>query len=235
MARRKDRGDGFSFDFSSLDFDKRTEEQARPVPRYTSQTATFENAEDLVNALDYEKDYFLSLSGAFVFGDFLESLVYQKELAPSKMYITSLGMSQDNIDSLVNIVDFLGCQELNLLVSHYFAGVERHGLIPYMEREFSGLPINVAVLQSHCKIALIRSQKGDCIITGSANLSSSNNVEQIVIQHDPHVLDYVEKKLINIFRRFIVYNGMDRPKWNWKKNKGNTGRNAWEATKDGGE
>ena len=79
------------------------------------------------------------------------------------MYITTLGMNQENIDSIVNMVQYLYCEELNLIVSHYFAGVERHNLMAVMEEEFKGLNINIAVLQSHAKMCVIRSRtRGWC-------------------------------------------------------------------------
>lgn len=144
------------------------------------------------------------------------------------MYITTLGMGQDNIDSIVNLVDYLGCEKVNLIVSHYFAGVERHKLIPYMRQEFSGRPIDVAVLQSHCKIALIYSNKGNILISGSANLSSSNNVEQFVIMHDPAAIAYVKRRLDNIMARFTVFKGAENKALKIAKG-ANTGKRAFEA------
>lgn len=228
MARKQKKDDDFSFDFSSFDFTSKTEEEAREVPRLSLEPACFENAEEMANALDYGKDYICFVSGTFIFGDFLEALVLVKELAPKQMYITTLGMGKENVDSIVNLTDYLGCEHLNLVVSHYFAGVERHDLVPYMEQEFAGKPIDVAVLKSHCKIALIRSDKGDVAITGSANLSSSTNVEQFIIAHDPTLIDFLEKRLKEIMDRFTVMHGLDGAKMDWKKYRKRTNK-GWEA------
>jgi hypothetical protein len=101
-----------------------------------------------------------------------------------------------------------------------------------MEKEFAGEPIDVAVLASHCKLCLIRSYKGDILITGSANLSSSNNVEQFIITHDKTAIDYIENKLSYIFDRFTVYRGGDeRPHFMYANSKDNTGKKAWQAIK----
>ena len=110
-------------------------------------------------------------------------------------------------------------------------GVERHNNVPYLEKEFTGEPIDVAVLASHCKIALIRSHKGDMLISGSANLSSSNNVEQFCIMHDEAAIDYCENKLNNVFERFTVFKGLENKSVDWQKNKGNTGVKAWDSLK----
>lgn len=229
MARK--RKDGFSFDFSALTF-HRQEQEYEEIPKLSTEPVAFENAERMAGEIDYSKDYFAIVSGKFIFGDFIEALCFKKHLDPSCIYITTLGMSQDNADSIVNLVDYLGCEKINLIVSHYFAGVERHKLMPYMRREFSGKPIDVAVLQSHCKIALIFSRKGNVLISGSANLSSSNNVENFIITHDKAAIEYTKKRLDNIMKRFTVYHGLESKVENIKT-KENTGRHAYNALVNG--
>lgn len=125
------------------------------------------------------------------------------------------------------LVDYLGCKKVNLIVSHYFNGVERHGIMPYIRQEFAGKPVDVAVLQSHCKIVLIRSNKGNVLLSGSANLSSSNNVEQFVVMHDETALNYVQKRLDTIMSKFTVFHGMENRAIPVKGNK-NTGKYAFE-------
>lgn len=229
MAKRCERGieNGFSFDFSALTFANPTEDREE-IPKLRTEPAAFENAEYMADSMDYSRDYFAFVPGNFVFGDFLEALCYKKRLAPSDVYITTLGMSQDNIDSIVNLVDYLHCKKVNLIISHYFAGVERNKLVPYMHREFSGKPVDVAVLQSHCKIALIFSEKGNALISGSANLSSSNNVEQFIIMHDERTIEYVKKRLDNIMRRFTVYTGKEN-KVHTVDGTANTGKRAYKT------
>lgn len=226
--RKKKNGAGFSFDFSSLTFGRPVEEDREEIPKLSTEPAAFENAEHMAESLDYSSDYFAFVPGNFVFGDFLEAVCYKKRLTPDAVYITTLGMSQDNIDSIVNLTDYLGCKKVNLIVSHYFAGVERHKLIPYMRQEFAGKPVDVAVLQPHCKIALIFSSKGNVLISGSANLSSSNNVEQFVIMHDEKTIGYVKKRLDNVMRRFTMYSGLEN-KSIAVDHKANTGKRAFEA------
>lgn len=224
--------DIFSFDFSSLQY-REPEPEKAPVPKLTYEPVAFENAEKMAWEIDWNQDYICIVSGTFIFGDFIEALLYRKALKPSVMYVATLGMSANNVDSLVNCVDYLKCEKLNLLVSHYFAGVERHNLIPYMEREFAGRPINVAVLQSHMKMCIIRSELGDAAIIGSANLSSSNNVEQFTITHNPETVEFCESRIQTIMDRFTVIKGMESPKMNWKANRGNTGLKAYRAITKG--
>lgn len=223
MAAKK-KNKGFQFDFSALKFAQDAEEQE--IPKLRTEPAAFENAEEMADRIDIKKDYFAFVSGGFIFGDFIEALCFKKRLAPSEIYITTLGMSGDNIDSIVNLVDYLGAKKVNLIISHYFQNVERHNLIPYMEREFAGRNINVSVLQSHCKMVLIFSEQANIMISGSANLSSSNNVEQFIITHDESAIAYAKEKLDNIIDRFTVYNGIDGKK---EVKKGNTGKKCFNA------
>lgn len=222
----------FKFDFSSLTFEKEREAQ-EVTPRLNTEPVMFENALDMLDNIDISKDYFCFVSGSFIFGDFLEALLYHKKLAPSVMYITTLGMSAENIDSIYNLTHYLRCKQLNLLVSNYFAAVERHKLVPYLQEQWAGEPINVAVLASHCKCALIRSDKGDLFISGSANLSSSNNVEQFVILHNADVMDFVQDRLDKIFDKFTLYKGKDRAAFNSSGNRQNTIKQAWEVLTNG--
>lgn len=232
--RKKGGGLDFSFDFSALTFGdpkELQEAEQEEIPRLSTEPALFDNALEMARQMDYRKDYFALISGRFIFGDFIEALCAEKDLRPQAVYVTTLGMSQDNIDSLVNIVDCLGCKKLNLLVSHYFAGTERYRLMPYIFREFSGRPMDVAVLQSHCKIVLILSRKGDIMISGSANLSSSCNVEQFIVMHDPVAIAFAKKKLDHIMETFKVYSGKDSI-YTPENNKNNTGNRAFDAVKE---
>ena len=239
MAKRKRHGNDlqFSFDFSSLDFNFQedeygAEEELAEIPKLNALPVIYENAEKLVDCIDIQKDYFCFLSGAFIFGDFIEALCAKKVLKPEEIYITTLGMSQNNIDSLCNLVGYCKGKKKNLIVSHYFYGTERHKLVKYMMEVFKGKPIDVAVLQSHCKIVLIYSKKCNLAIIGSANLSSSNNVEQIQIMHDETLMAFCKKKLDHIMKRFTVYSGMEDIE-SPENNKKNTGYRAYDAIVEG--
>lgn len=233
MPKRRKKRDGFSFDFSSLTFGGQSEEEIEEIPRLNLKPVAFENAEAMADSIDWQKDYFAIVSGSFIFGDFIEALHFKKKLNSNAVWITTLGMSENNVDSIVNLTKYLYVKKVNLIVSHYFAGVERHKLIRYMEKEFSDQPIDVAVLQSHTKIAVIESDKGDAVIAGSANLSSSNNVEQFIIMHDPAIVEYCKIRLDGIMKRFTVMRGMGGAKMDWNANKQNTGKNAYEAFTEG--
>lgn len=231
-------------DFSSLDFDfdsvtlggeeddAAAEKEFIKAARLNLRPVTWENAEDAAKAIDYTKDYFAFTSGRFVFGDFIEALCYVQQLLPEKVYVTTLGMGRENIDSLVNIAGYLGCKQLNLIVSNYFIAMERNKLVPYMVREFTGLPIDVAVLASHCKLCLIDSPKGKLIMAGSANLSSSNNVEQIMLWHDDLLFKKMQSTLDSVMSKFCILHG-ESGQTIFENNKNNTGKKAFEEVAGG--
>lgn len=238
MARKKK-----AMDFSSLDLnldalgdwggdEEKAEKEFIRAAKLNLSPVTWDNAEAAADAVDYDKDYFALLSGRFIFGDFIEALVYKKELLPHRVYITTLGMSRENIDSIVNIVGYLGCEHLNLIVSNYFVAMERAKLVPYMISQFTGQHINVAVLASHCKICLIESDKGNLIIMGSANLSSSNNVEQIMMFHDDKLFRKIKTLLNGIMKKFCILRGYSG-KTIFENNTNNIGKKAFETVEEG--
>lgn len=226
MRKRKP----LTFDFSALDFTIPTfnpDEEARPINRLSPVPVSDENAEALARHIDWRHDYIALVSGAFVFGDFLELLLYVHDLRPTAVYVATLGMSENNMDSIVNMVDYLGAEKVNLIISQYFESVKRNDMFPMMKRKFDGYPVDVATLQTHCKIFIVRSPKGDAVITGSANLSSCNGVEQFVIMHDPAAVDYLQSRLDNIMEKFTVFRGLTGE--TVQKRERNTGMDAYFA------
>lgn len=212
MAKRKKQ----DFDFSSLDLDLdlsirlgQSEAEFIRAAKLSFEPVAFDNAQEMAESLDLSRDYFAFVSGKFIFGDFIEALCYVHYLHPLAIYITTLGMGQNNVDSIVNLVDYLGAEKVNLIVSNYFVSVERHKLVPYMVQEFCGKPVDVAVLASHCKICLIDCDVGKIIIAGSANLSSSNNVEQFHIFQDDALFDWLRGRLDDVMEQFTVIHGAE--------------------------
>ena len=125
----------FSFDFSSLDFSmNRPEEETDEVGEFlrsakiNKKPVMYENALKMAADLDLNQDYFCIIGGAFIYGDFIEALCDRKNLNPKRINVTTLGMGKENIDSLINCLDYLGTKQINLIVSTYWAGVERQGL-----------------------------------------------------------------------------------------------------------
>lgn len=154
---------------------------------------------------------FALLDGKFIFGDFIEALIVQKNWEVEDLTISTLSMSQDNVDSLYNLINGDYVKSLNLIVSHYFFENERHpqnGLMPYL---YEKLDINdclqVAVASVHTKISMIKTACGKkIVIHGSANLRTSSNIEQIAIEHLPELFDDWHKAHHQIIERHKTIN-----------------------------
>jgi len=155
----------------------------------------YENAKKLavdVGACDIGFRAFAVLDGKFIFGDFIEALIVENNWLVDDMTISTLSMSQDNIDSLRNLIVGDYVQSMNIIVSHYYFANERSALMPYLYEKLDvDDKFQLAVASVHTKICMIKTACGKKItIHGSANLRSSSNIEQIVIEHSPELYDF---------------------------------------------
>lgn len=155
----------------------------------------YANAEKLatdIGPLPLDFRAFVILDGKFIFGDFIEALIVKNNWLCEELTISTLSMSQENVDSLANLVNGGYLKSLNLIVSHYYFANERQGLMPYVYEQLDKEDVlQVAVASVHTKICMIRTACGKKItIHGSANLRTSSNIEQIVIEHSPGLFDF---------------------------------------------
>jgi hypothetical protein len=176
------------FDPAIFDLADEKDEQPQEENRYTKPKiypvkqgfVCYDNADKLARELTVNKgeraDVFIS--GNFIFGDFLEAYIVQRNAKCRKMTVTTLSLSQENVDSLHNLLVGGFVDELNLIVSVYFFGHERHSLIPYIYKKLDiDNKFQFAVAAIHTKTAQFETLGGrKIIIHGSANLRSSANI-----------------------------------------------------------
>ncbi len=180
------------FDLDDFDFgDKQGEPQGRVmIPRMDkngiTRLVTFENAEAFARQIDLNDGAltYAWVNGSFLFGDIIEALCSARNMRPKAIYICSLGIGQENIDSLRNVMDYFGCERLYMLLSGYFYSHEKFGLIPYLyERLDVDDKFQVAFGNFHAKIICIETHSGHYMtIHGSANLRSSYSIEQLMVE-----------------------------------------------------
>lgn len=190
----------FDFDLDDFQVDLQTDDGTGSntfcKPRvYKPQTVKYDNAKDLAANMVLEKDanYYCVVSGNFIFGDLLEALIIQHRLLVYDLHVCSLSISQDNIDSLVNIMVSNRCKTLHLTVSSYFYAHERQNLIKYIYRELEDKPWDFvfSVAGIHMKTAQLRTKDGLYItIHGSANMRSSRNIEQFSLTENKDLYDF---------------------------------------------
>lgn len=135
---------------------------------------------------------FAVVDGSFIFGDFIEAFLVTHNMLAKRMIISTLSLSQENIDSLKNLIigDYL--HQLDMVVSDYFYSHERHGLVNYMyEHLDADNRFQLAVCRTHTKICLIETDCGQFFtIHGSANLRSSDNIEMFEIENDRALYEF---------------------------------------------
>lgn len=132
------------------------------------------------------------MSGDFIFGDFLESLILDWNIDIKELTISTLALSQNNVDSLKNILLFTEVEKLNLIVSRYFYGHEIKKLIPYIYKELDfDNRFQLGICDNHSKIAQFETVKGaKVVIYGSANMRASQNIEQFTVEENKEIYDF---------------------------------------------
>ncbi len=186
----------------------------------------FEHAINLAKAINIEKNqraHFI-LSGNFIFGDFIEAFFVAKNIKTKKLIISTLSMSQNNVDSLVNLFTGGYIDSLDLIISDYFFAHERSQMIPYMLKELDLRDsFQLAVAGSHTKICIFKSvNKLKYVFHGSSNLRSSGCLEQLTIEENSELYDFYKEYHDKIIEEYKIINQSIR------------GDKAWEvvATKE---
>ena len=232
------------FDLDDFQFDINIPEEQENVrilpPRMDIKTIShkilFENAEMFADQIDLSPGArtFAWVSGNFIFGDIIEALITKRRVGIKKLYIMTLSISQENIDSLKNVMLLMGneLEKIVMVISGYQYSHEKYNLIPYLYQELDD-PSNrfqVVFGSWHNKIICIETVHGHhIIIHGSANMRSSNSIEQLMVEVDDHDLYQFNADLIdNIADKFGTINhSADYHKLKRLRNK-----QAWETCKE---
>lgn len=221
------------FEELKLDFDvdfgqDLIEEQRIHKPKYHKPFKTknikYDNAEKLSDDIGkIEGRIYCILSGNFIFGDFLEAFAVKRNLHIKRMVISTLSMSQENVDSLENLLKGGYVDSLDIMISSYFWGHERSKLIPYIFDRLDSEQNNfqLSVSGNHCKFVLIETHCGKkIVIHGSSNLRSSNCIEQICIEANEELFDFNMEFSQIIIDKFNTIN---------KEITGNRGKKLWHS------
>jgi hypothetical protein len=196
----------------------------------------FEHALKLAKAITIEKNqraHFI-LSGNFIFGDFIEAFFVEKNIKTKKLIISTLSMSQNNIDSLGNLFAGNYIESLDLVISDYFFAHERGDLIPYMLEELDkDNRFQMSVAGSHTKICIFESVVYGLkyVLHGSSNLRSSGCLEQLTIEENPELYDFYKDFHDKIITEYSIINKSIRREKLWgvvnnEKNKINAGESC---------
>ncbi len=123
------------------------------------------------------------LRGDFVLCDIIPQIIAARGRC-DHLRIATLGMSVANADTLACLVERGHVGKLTLLVSLYFAQVDKKTVFRAVTSRLHGIA-RPAVTRNHAKVICLPTSSGDAyVVEGSANLRSSDNVEQMLITND---------------------------------------------------
>ena len=170
----------------------------------------YENAQKLARELTIGEGERANVvvAGSFIFGDFIEAYLTSHNAKAIRMTISTLSLSQENVDSLRTLLEYGYIEELNMIISVYFFSHERNGLIPYMYEQLDiDNRFQLAVCSTHMKTVHFETLGGKKIVMhGSANLRSSANIEQFTIEENPALYDFYEDMSEKIIDRYKTIN-----------------------------
>ena len=145
------------------------------------------------------------IPGDFVFCDLLEAIA--NELGRIKLCIGTLSYSYENVDTFRRMFENGTLEALSMVVSDYFYAHERRGVYRYTLERLPLPATNIAVAGLHTKIHLIEDEHGNkYVLEGSANLRSSQNVEQFVFMKSKSAFEFHEQWLSQLLDKYSVIN-----------------------------
>lgn len=170
----------------------------------------FKNAFELaknIKILENER-YMCIVDGSFIFGDFIQAFINSRQLKETNVTISTLSLSYQNIATLKVLMEENCIKNLNIIVSDFFYSHERNNLVKlmYLELDIDNR-FQLAVCRSHMKVTLIETlQKGGrkYVLHGSANLRSSDNLEQFMIEENKEQFDMFNNCFENILTNFAT-------------------------------
>lgn len=144
------------------------------------------------------------IPGDFVFCDLLSALADSLN-SPIELDIATLSYSNENVDTLKKMFDSGNMTRLGIVVSDYFYANERRGVYRYTLNSLPLEKTDIAVAGVHTKIHLIKTaDERYFVLEGSANLRSSQNVEQFTFCKSKPVYMFHKKWISQLIEKYSV-------------------------------
>jgi len=125
------------------------------------------------------------LPGNFVFAEILTQLA--ERMKPESVTLATLSLSKQNVDALAAALDAGHIGRINFLISEYFAATNK-AIMQHMEQAAQNRRWRIGTKRTHAKIATL--DTNHLVIETSANLRSSQNVEQLSVFRDRALHDF---------------------------------------------
>ena len=182
-----------NFPVASKNFIQRLKDEMKRKDRQAARKLIRpKNAAALVAELPEEGDTLHGVTcGDFVMGDIIGQMV-EKVGCPDRLTISTLSLSVKNAEMLARILVANPALVVQMAVSHYFQSTNGEvftALETLLVEKFPGR-FNLGVGRTHAKILCFDYPEAAYVIETSANLRSSNNIEQFVISNNPELLDF---------------------------------------------
>ncbi len=150
------------------------------------------NAQAIIDAMPRREGDRLHaiVGGDFIFGDMICMIAHADHV--QRLIISTLSMSMRNIDTLIECMERSEVDRLELLLSHYFVNSNEKERLKIKEAQarIGSERMMLGAARSHTKVTLFDFGKRKLIIESSANLRSSDNVEQISAFCDAELFDW---------------------------------------------
>ena len=127
------------------------------------------------------------LRGDFILGDMIPPILRGHHCP--HLRVATLGLSPHNADSLAKLIETKNADQLTILCSHYFREVNKDAVYKEVIQRLASLA-KFVVARSHVKLILAPTEKDWWVIEGSANLRSSDNLEQMTIFNSKELHDW---------------------------------------------
>ncbi len=163
-----------------------------------SKDVFYQNALKLAHDIHIQRGecVYVNLAGNFIFGDFIGAFITVNSLEVEELTVISLSGGNDNFEMLDSLIDNNFVEKINLVLSKYFLRTEqkKHSttikLLSDLHEKHND-KFNVYYADNHSKSVLIKTKKGGHVcIHGSANLRSSTNIEQMIIQENKELYNF---------------------------------------------
>lgn len=128
------------------------------------------------------------LRGDFVLGDALPTILAKTGHCPH-LQISTLALSRKNAETLRDLVTTGRVGRLSLICSHYFRAVDKTSTFHAIRTVLKDCAA-LKVARCHAKIILLPAGDNAFVFEGSANLRSSDTIEQLTIFNDQELLAF---------------------------------------------
>lgn len=192
-------------ELDDIDFGENSQEEFNKInkpikmQRIPTHCINYRNAVEAVNQTEIKKNTrtFTFLSGNFIFGDYIEALMVENNWIANEMIISTLSLSEDNVYSMLNLLKGGYVKRLHLIVSGFFYSHEKFKIVKVINDILISdkWDFQFTVSEIHTKTIIFDicnlSKKGFIVIRGSANLRSSDSIEQLEVEENEQLYNYV--------------------------------------------